>query len=181
MSSSEVVWRPDEATRAHANLTAFMAANRLPDYDALHRFSLECKEEFWLAIWDLCGVIAETRGDRVLIDGDRMPGARFFPDARLNFAENMLRRRDDGPAMIFRAEDKVERVMTWAELYHSVSRLSQALRAAGIGPGDRVAGFVPNMPETVVAMLAATSLGAVWTSCSPATPKEDRSAYRYIR
>jgi acetoacetyl-CoA synthetase len=167
------LWQPSPECVANANITALareLEARHgvsLPDYNALHRFSLECKEEFWLAIWDLCGVIAETRGDRVLIDGDRMPGARFFPDARLNFAENMLRRRDDGPAMIFRAEDKVERVMTWAELYHSVSRLSQALRAAGIGPGDRVAGFVPNMPETVVAMLAATSLGAVWTSCSP--------------
>ncbi|MDH3230897.1 MAG: acetoacetate--CoA ligase [Alphaproteobacteria bacterium] len=167
------LWQPSPERVAAANISQLSRELEgrhgvsLPDYEALHRFSLERKEDFWIAIWDLCGVIAETRGDRVLVDGERMPGARFFPDARLNFAENMLRRRDSGPAMIFRAEDKVERIMNWAELYDSVSRLSQALRAAGIGPGDRVAGFVPNMPETVVAMLAATSLGAVWTSCSP--------------
>ena len=124
-------------------------------------------EDFWTAVWDDCGVIAETRGERVLADGDKMPGARFFPDARLNFAENHLRRRDDTPALIFRSEDKVERSMSWAELYDNVSRLAQALKAAGIGPGDRCAGFVPNMPETIVATLAVASLGAVWTSCSP--------------
>jgi len=167
------LWQPSRERVANANITALsreLEARHgisLPDYDALHRFSLERKEDFWIAIWDICGVIAETRGDRALVDGDRMPGARFFPDARLNFAENMLRRRDDGPAVIFRAEDKVERMMSWAELHDSVSLLSQALRAAGIGPGDRVAGFVPNMPEAVVAMLAAASLGAAWTSCSP--------------
>ncbi len=167
------LWQPSPERVANANITALsreLEARHgvsLPDYNALHRFSLERKEDFWIAIWDLCGVIAETRGDLVLVDGDRMPGARFFPDARLNFAENLLRRRDDGPAMIFRAEDRVERTVTWAELYDTVSLLSQALRAAGIGPGDRVAGFLPNMPEAVVAMLAAASLGAVWTSCSP--------------
>ncbi len=170
---TEPLWQPSSERVAQANITALLRELELrhgvslPDYDALHRFSLERKEDFWVAIWDLCNVIAETRGDRVLVDGDRMPGARFFPDARLNFAENLLRRRDDGPAMIFRSEDRVERTMSWAALYDAVSRLSQALRAAGIGPGDRVAGFVPNMPATVVAMLATTALGAVWTSCSP--------------
>jgi acetoacetyl-CoA synthetase len=128
---------------------------------------VERKEDFWTAIWDICGVLAETRGDRILVDGDKMPGAQFFPDARLNFAENLLRRRDDGPAMIFRAEDKVERTVSWRELQESVSRLSQALQAAGVGPGDRCAGFVPNMPEAIIAMLATATLGAVWTSCSP--------------
>ncbi len=167
------LWQPSSDRIAQANITALSRELEsrhgvsLPDYPALHRFSLERKEAFWTAIWDLCGVIAEPRGDRALIDPGRMPGAKFFPDARLNFAENLLRRRDDSPAMIFRAEDRVERTMSWAALYDAVSQLSQALRAAGVGPGDRVAGFVPNMPETVVAMLAATTLGAVWTSCSP--------------
>jgi len=170
---TEPLWRPSPERVEQANIMALARELEsrhgvvLPDFEALHRFSLDRKEDFWTAIWDLGGVIAETRGARALVDGDRMPGARFFPDARLNFAENLLRRRDDGPAMIFRAEDKVERAMSWTALYDTVSRLSQALRAAGIGPGDRVAGFVPNMPETVVATLAATSLGAVWTSCSP--------------
>jgi acetoacetyl-CoA synthetase len=167
------MWQPSRKRVANANVTTLSRELEtrhgvsLPDFETLHRFSLERKEDFWIAVWDICGVIAETRGDRAMIDGDKMPGARFFPDARLNFAENMLRRRDDGPAMIFRAEDKVERSMSWAELYDSVSRLSQALRANGVGSGDRVAGFVPNMPETIVAMLASASLGAVWTSCSP--------------
>lgn len=170
---AEPMWQPSAARVAQANITALareLEARHgisLPDYDALHRFSIDRKEDFWTAIWDICGVIAETRGDRVLVDGDKMPGARFFPDARLNFAENLLRRRDDGPAMIFRAEDKLERIVSWAELHESVSRLSQALSAAGVEAGDRCAGFVPNMPEAVIAMLAAASLGAVWTSCSP--------------
>ncbi|MBE9552690.1 MAG: acetoacetate--CoA ligase, partial [Proteobacteria bacterium] len=167
------LWQPSPERVANANITAFarMLESRhgisLPDYDALHRFSLHRMEDFWTAVWDDCGVIAETRGERVLADGDKMPGARFFPDARLNFAENLLRRRDATPALIFRSEDKVERSMSWAELYGNVSRLAQALKTAGIGPGDRCAGFVPNMPETIVATLAVASLGAVWTSCSP--------------
>jgi len=111
--------------------------------------------------------VAETRGERALVDGGRMPGARWFPDARLNFAENLLRRQDGEAAIIFHGEDRVRRGLTFQELYDQVSRLAQALRAAGVGRGDRVAGYVPNMPETVVAMLATTSLGAVWSSCSP--------------
>ncbi len=167
------LWQPSAATVANANMTAFAREIEsrhgvsLPDYQALHRFSLDRMEDFWSAVWDYGGVIATRRGERVLVDGDSMPDARFFPDATLNFAQNLLRRRDDTPAMIFRAEDKVERIVSWAELHDAVSLLSQALAAAGIGPGDRCAGFVPNMPESIIAMLAAASLGAVWTSCSP--------------
>ncbi len=170
---TEPLWQPSPERIAGANMTAFtrLLESRfgvdLPDYAALHDFSIDRMADFWSAVWDYCGVIAETRGEAVLIDGDRMPGARFFPDARLNFAENLLRRRDESPAIIFRAEDRVERQMSWRELHDTVSRLAQALKAAGVGPGDRCAGFVPNMPESVVAMLATASLGAVWTSCSP--------------
>ena len=96
-----------------------------------------------------------------------MPGAKWFSGARLNFAENLLRYRDDSVALIFKGEDHPTRKMTYAELYDEVARLAKSLRASGIGPGDRVVGFMPNMPETVIAMLAATSLGAVWSSCSP--------------
>ncbi len=103
----------------------------------------------------------------MLRDGDQMPGARWFPDARLNFAENLLRRRDDAPALIFRGEDQVARSLSFAELYNAVSRLRRQLRAWGVGAGDRVAGYLPNMPEAVVAMLSTTSLGAIWSSCSP--------------
>ncbi|MFT6582770.1 MAG: acetoacetyl-CoA synthetase [Alphaproteobacteria bacterium] len=139
----------------------------LPDFAALHDFSIQEMEKFWVGVRDFCGIVAESWGERVLVDGDKMPGARFFPDAHINFAENLLRCRDEGVAIIFQAEDKVRREMSWRELYDAVSRLSQALRELGVGPGDRCAGFMPNMPETIIAMLAATSLGAVWTSCSP--------------
>ena len=170
---SEPLWRPSADRIADANITAF--AHRLetdwsvslPDYPALHAFSLDEMAKFWSTVWDFCGVVAETKGDRVLVDGDRMPGAKFFPDARLNFAENLLGRRDDTPAILFRAEDKVERQLTWNDLYDEVSRLAQAMRALGVESGDRIAGFVPNCPEAIIAMLAASSIGAIWTSCSP--------------
>jgi Acyl-coenzyme A synthetases/AMP-(fatty) acid ligases len=96
----------------------------------------------------------------LLIDGDKMPGARYFPDARLNYAENALKRRDDSLALLFRGEDKVKSQMTWAELYDAVARMARALRAAGVKPGDRVAGVVPNMPQTTIAFLATTAIGA---------------------
>jgi len=167
------LWRPSPERIAQANLTAFLAQVKrdwgaaLGDYDALYRWSIEEMEKFWLSVWDFCGVIAETRGDTVLADGDRMPGARFFPEARLSYAENLLRRRDDADAIVFRGEDKVRRRLTHRALYDAVSRLAQALAAEGVSEGDRVAGFLPNMPETVMGALAANALGAVWSSCSP--------------
>ena len=173
ISGAKPLWQPSADQVAATTLTAFMKELEsrygvsLPDFAALHAFSVAEAEKFWDAFWDFAGIVAETKGERVLTDGDKMPGAQFFPDAKLNFAENLLRRRDDGDALVFWAEDKVKRRMSWAELYALVSKLSQALKAMGVGPGDRVAGFVPNMPETIAAMLAATSLGAIWTSCSP--------------
>ena len=167
------IWTPSPERRARANLSAFLAfasqrfAADASDYDALWRWSIERPEPFWTAVWDFCDVRAKRRGERVLVDGDRMPGASFFPDARLSFSENLLRRRDDTPALIFRGEDAAARSLSWRELQALVSRLQQALLEAGVGAGDRVAGFLPNLPETVAAMLAAASLGAVWSSCSP--------------
>jgi len=167
------LWRPSPERIAQANLTAFLAQVKrdwgaaLGDYDALYRWSIEEMEKFWLSVWDFCGVIAETRGDTVLADGDRMPGARFFPEARLSYAENLLRRRDDADAIVFRGEDKVRRRLTHHALYDAVARLARALAAEGVGEGDRVAGFLPNMPETVIGALAANAIGAVWSSCSP--------------
>ena len=133
----------------------------------LHAWSVEQLEEFWLSVWDWGGVIAETRGETVLRDAAKMPGAQFFPDARLNFAENLLRRRDGTEALVFRGEDKMQRRLSHAELYDRVSRLAQALKSDGVGPGDRVAGFIPNIPEAIIGMLATASLGAMWSSCSP--------------
>ena len=171
--SDKPLWSPSPESVAKANITAFMALVNarhgldLRDYAGLYRWSIDACEDFWTAVWDFGGVIAETRGERVLVDGDRMPGAHFFPDARLNFAENLMRQRDDADAMVFWGEDKVKRRMSHGELHEAVSRLQQALAAAGVKEGDRVAAFMPNMPEAVTAMLATASLAATWTSCSP--------------
>ncbi|MGH7635708.1 MAG: AMP-binding protein, partial [Gemmatimonadaceae bacterium] len=169
----EPLWTPSPDGIASALVSDFMRQVNdrhgvaLGDYAALHRWSVDHLEAFWTAVWDFGGVIAEKRGERVLIDGDKMPGARFFPDARLNFAENLLRTGDDSDAIVFRGEDKVRRRLSHRELNDAVSRMQQALAESGVGAGDRVAAFMPNMPETVIAMLATASLGATFTSCSP--------------
>jgi acetoacetyl-CoA synthetase len=166
------LWQPSPERVAKANLTAFMAhlerdwGVKLSTYAELHDWSVREMEKFWASVWDFTGVTG-TRGERVLADPDRMPGARFFPDARLNLAENLLRRSGPETAIAFWGEDKVKRRLSFDELRALVSRLQQVLRDAGVGEGDRVAGFMPNMPETVAAMLATASLGAVWSSCSP--------------
>jgi acetoacetyl-CoA synthetase len=169
------LWQPSPERIARANLTAFAARAaqhhgvQLADYTALYAWSIANREAFWRELWDYAGIMGE-RGARTLVDGDRMPGARWFPDARLNFAENLLSRRprdDTGDALVFWGEDKVKRRMSHAELYAAVSRAAQALREEGVRSGDRVAGFLPNMPETLIAMLAAASLGAIWSSASP--------------
>ena len=168
------LWKPSPERIAGSNMTAFMKflderhGTALADYDSLHRFSVERMEDFWVAVWDFCGVVAQSRGRTVIADKAKMPGARFFPEARLNFAENLLRHSGKpGEAIVFRGEDKVRSRLTNAELRDQVSRMQQALAAAGVKSGDRVAAFMPNMPETVVAMLASASLGAAFTSCSP--------------
>ena len=170
---AEPLWQPSAARIAAANLSAFMRRLKetqglaFRDYDDLYDWSVSDLEGFWTAVWDFCGVIADPERGPVVADADKMPGARFFPEARLSFAENLLRRRDDADAIVFWGEDKVKRRLSHQALYDRVSRVAQALAAEGVGPGDRVAGFMPNMPEAVIAMLAATSLGAVWSSCSP--------------
>ena len=167
------LWRPSARQIADANLTAFMErVNRdwgleVESYAALHDFSVAEVEKFWRSVWTFAGVIADRQGDRALRDGDKMPGAAFFPDARLNFAENLLRRAGPGDAMVFWGEDRVKRRVSWDRLHDQVARLAQALKGYGVGPGDRVAAFMPNMPETVIGMLATASIGAIWSSCSP--------------
>jgi acetoacetyl-CoA synthetase len=171
--ADQPLWCPSPERAAATPLAAFIkglsreAGYDGDDYAALHRFSIERPEAFWIALWDFAEVIAETRGERVLIDGDLMPGACWFPDARLNFAENLLRRRDDSPAIIFRSESGLRRELSHRALYDLTSRIAGALIAAGIEPGDRIAGYLPNTPEALAAMLAAASIGATWSSCSP--------------
>ena len=167
------LWQPSPERIARTNLTAFMRDVRqrwnatVSDYPGLYQWSVTEPEQFWQSIWSFCKVIGENGDGPVLTDGDKMPGARWFPEARLNFAENLLRRRDRATALVFWGEDRLTSRVTHGELYAEVSRLSQALRAAGVKPGDRVAGYLPNLPGTVIATLAATSIGATWSSCSP--------------
>ena len=168
------LWQPSPERIARANLTHFaarVAAKHriaLPEYAALHHWSIDHSEAFWRELWDYAGVIGEM-GARTLLDGNAMPGARWFPDARLNFAENLLAGRAGGDAdvLVFWGEDKLKRRLSHAELRDEVSRVAQALRALGVRPGDRIAAFVPNFPDAIVAMLAAASIGAVWSSASP--------------
>jgi acetoacetyl-CoA synthetase len=166
------LWRPTPEAIARHPLTRFAegasarTGRRLGDYDALHRWSVEDSAAFWDLVWDFCGVVGD-KGERKLIDGDRMPGARFLPDATVNFAENLLRRNDDSDAIVFWGEDRVKRRLSWRELNDLVSRMQQAFAAFGVGTGDRVAAMLPNLPETIAAMLATASLGAIWSSASP--------------
>ncbi|MCX7173079.1 MAG: acetoacetate--CoA ligase [Proteobacteria bacterium] len=166
------LWQPSAERIATANLTAFMqAATRqwgcaFDGYADLHRWSVDQPEQFWVSLWGFAGIQGE-RGQTVLIDGDRMPGAQWFPEARLNFAQNLLRVTDDSDAVVFRGEDKYQAHYTHAELYRQVAQLAAALRGMGVVQGDRVAAYMPNLPETLIAMLATASIGAIFSSASP--------------
>ncbi|HVW70183.1 MAG TPA: acetoacetate--CoA ligase [Steroidobacteraceae bacterium] len=172
------IWRPSAARVAEANLTRFMErleARRglqLRNYESLHAWSVAQPGEFWTELASFAEVRVEWGTGPVLADdtgkpSTAMPGARFFPDARLNFAENLLRYGDGHPALVFRNERGTRRSISYGELREAVARVADGLRAAGVVTGDRVAGFLPNLPETMIAMLAAASLGATWSSCSP--------------
>jgi acetoacetyl-CoA synthetase len=173
MTEKSYLWQPTQAQVNNARITRFreqVCATHgldLADYSALHQWSIDHPEAFWSLVWDYCGVVASNKGDRVLEFAHKMPGAQWFPDAKLNFAENLLQKRGTDNAIVFRAEDAVSRTLSRDELVRQVAAVANYLRGAGVCVGDRVVGFMPNMPETIVAMLAATSLGAVWSSCSP--------------
>ena len=167
------LWNPSDERVARANLTAFRTwveqhgGPSLPGYAELYDWSIHHAPDFWSAVWGFCGVRAERQGDEVVRHFDRMPGAQWFPEARLNFAENLLRHQSDREALVSWNENGRQRVLTYSELHEETARLAAALRLAGVRKDDRVAGFMPNLAETVIAMLAATSIGAVWSSCSP--------------
>ncbi|MCO6051183.1 acetoacetate--CoA ligase [Mesorhizobium sp. RP14(2022)] len=171
-ASDAPLWKPSHAILEASPMARFMhfcadrAGVAFADYDAFHRWSVDDRGAFWSAVWEFCQVLGE-RGETALVDHGHMLDARFFPDARLNFAENLLRLDGEEPALIFRGENKARAVWSWRELRETVSRLQQAMEALGIKAGDRVAAMMPNMPETVAAMLATASLGGVWSSCSP--------------
>ena len=167
------LWTPSPERIASANLTRFMeaaekaAGAKFHGFAEFWRWSINAPADFWSLVWKSCGVIGDGPGGEALENPGQMPGARFFANARLNFAENLLRRNDSTDALVFRAENRLTRRMSWYQLQQAVSQLQQALLAEGIQPGDRVAAVLPNMPEAVIAMLAAASLGAIWSSCSP--------------
>ena len=160
------MWTPTPERAAQTDMARFIGLVGKKSYDELHAWSVAERGAFWSLLWEFCEVKGQ-KGARTLVDGDRMPGALWFPDARLNFAENLLRSRDHRDAIVFWGEDRVKRRLSHRNLYDLVSRLSQALADAGVKKGDRVAGYLPNLPEATAAMLATASLGAVWSSCSP--------------
>lgn len=160
-----LLWKPTAARQINTAMHEFMRNCGFAEYSALWQWSVDEAEEFWSRIWDL-GVVG-YKGDRILLDGNRMPGAKWFPDARLNYAENLLSGPGGSEALIFRGENKVVRSLTMQGLRDQVARFAAFLSDHGIGQGDRIAGYLPNLPEAVVAMLAASSLGAVWSSASP--------------
>ncbi len=159
------LWTPSAERVAATELARFMKLAGKADYAALHRWSVEQSAEFWNRVWDFCEVRGE-KGARTVVDAERMPGAKWFPDGRLNYAQNLLGGRD-GEAMVFWGEDRIRRRLSHEQLRRLVSRMAQALADAGVKKGDRVAGYLPNVPEATAALLATASLGAVWSSCSP--------------
>ncbi|MGH8042122.1 MAG: acetoacetate--CoA ligase [Rudaea sp.] len=168
------IWEPGKERIEAANINRFMRFVReqtgnddLRRYAPLYDFSVRSPEKFWKLVWEFCGIRATGDLDPVLIDGDKMPGAKWFPKVRLNFAQSLLRFKDDRIALIARNEWGHKREFTYAQLHIEVGKLAHALRAMGVVDGDRVAGFLPNIPEAAIAMLATASIGAVWSSCSP--------------
>ena len=173
MAIPPILWQPSERAIEEAQITQFarqiVRKRRLElnSYPEFYRWTVDNPEEFWSDVWDFCGVIASRRGSSVLVDGDKMPGAHWFPEARLNFAENLMRRGDRGDAFVLWDERGFRRRVSFADLYSDVSRAVQALQVLGLRAGDRAAAFIPNIPEAGMLALAALSQGIVWSSCSP--------------
>jgi acetoacetyl-CoA synthetase len=169
----EPIWSPSPERIADANVTRFIScvnARRslhLQGYDELYQWSIDHPADFWFELARFADMRANWGDGQVIANADRMPGARFFPTAQLNFADNLLRFRDRHPAIVFRNERGTRREVSYLELHEEVARIAAGLKAVGVVSGDRVAGFMPNLPETLIAMLATASLGAIWTSCSP--------------
>ncbi|NIB40841.1 acetoacetate--CoA ligase [Pseudomaricurvus alkylphenolicus] len=171
--SDAPLWTPSPALAANCNMTRFTHyvnesfGLALQDYHQLYRWSVEQSADFWAALWNYNQCVGDLGCQPYLVGAEEMFGAKWFPNAQINYGENLLKRRDDTAALIFRGEDKVKVEISYNQLYDQVSRVMQALRDAGVGAGDRVAGYLPNMPEATIAMIATTSLGAIWSSCSP--------------
>jgi acetoacetyl-CoA synthetase len=169
----KIMWKPSVEQIERSQMFEFKEfintrhGLNLGSYQDLHEWSVDNIHEFWASAWEFFDIIHTQPYTQVVDDVSEMPGAKWFTGARLNFAENLLRRRDDKTALIFKGESQPIRKLTYAELYSEVAKTAAALRTAGVEKGDRVAGFVPNMPESIIAMLATTSIGAIWSSSSP--------------
>ena len=170
---TKLLWQPSEDRIKTTNMYRFMnLVNKkfnkdLKEYSSLWEWSVDNLEDFWATTWDFMNIKASQSYDKAIDDPAKMPGAKFFVNSKLNFAENLLQFKNDNLALIFRGEDLIRRTLTYNQLYDEVAKTAASLKALGVKKGDRVVGFVPNMPESIVAMLAATSLGAIWSSCSP--------------
>ncbi|MGM0480599.1 MAG: acetoacetate--CoA ligase [Pseudomonadota bacterium] len=166
------LWQPSADTIADAQMTDFLQqvnakhGQTLANYHDLHEWSVDNSESFWSMIWDYFQVLGDA-GDKLVINKEKLPEAQWFPDAKLNFAENLLRHRDDKAALIFRGENGTRQQLTYSQLYQRVAQTAAGLKQYGVSKGDRVAAMMPNGLETVITMLATTSLGAIWSSCSP--------------
>lgn len=173
MTKQRPLWKPSDELIANSQMTHFKAyVNQryrlnLRDYHELYQWSIDYIPDFWLALWDFTEIIHSLPYTQVVDDPKKMPGAKWFSGARLNFAENLLRYRDNHTAVLFKGEGQPTRSITYLELYHAVKKLAASLRQAGVKRGDRIAGFMPNMPETIIVMLAAASIGAIWSASSP--------------
>lgn len=173
MAINEPIWTPSEKRKQKSNMAQFIElinktyGSTLQSYDDLYQWSIQKIPEFWTSMWDYAEIKASKKYDSVVDDVNKMPGAHWFNGAELNFAENLLRYKDDHIALIFRGESEKRSRMTYSELYDNVARLAKSLRDMGVKTGDRVTGFIPNMPEAIIGMLAAVSVGAIWSSCSP--------------
>ncbi|EAQ96600.1 acetoacetate--CoA ligase [Congregibacter litoralis] len=173
MDEDHILWRPDPERVERSPLHRYQAFLRertdqsFDCYSDLHQWSVTDLEGFWQSVWDFTELRASRQADAVLSDGDRFPGDRWFDGARLNYAENLLSRRSDGTAIVARLENGQRREISWPELHTQVALSAAALRESGVAKGDRVAGMLPNVPETIIAMLATASIGALWSSCSP--------------
>ncbi len=169
---NDPLWTPSQARIDSSPMSAFarkaenLSGEKFNSYSDLHEWSVDSMTDFWDLFWDDASIIGE-KGEWTIIDSDKMPGAQFFPDSQLNFAENLLRKNTEEPAIIFRREDGLSETFSWRELNNLVSRIQQAMVAHGVSVGDRIAAMIPNSPHAIAAMLAATSLGAIWSSCSP--------------
>ena len=170
---AKLLWKPSEEQIKNSNLYRFMNfinekyGQNFETYAPLYEWSVANIPEFWGAMWEFADIVASNPYEEVVDDLTKMPGARWFSGARLNFAENLLRYRDDRVALVFKGEGQPSTKMSYAGLYDEVARIAKSLRESGVQSGDRVVGFMPNMPASIIAMLSAASIGAAWSSCSP--------------